>query len=275
MIPLHDENRTHLTPWISRIIVGICVAVFLWQLSLTGDAQELAVWRFGMVPAFLNGAATPHPDIGALWPPLTLITSAFLHGDVMHILGNMLYLWVFGDNVEDAMGHWRFVVFYVLCAIAAALSQMLVDPGATTPMIGASGAIAGVLAGYLLIFPRSRVVLGIPVIFMLIPVRLPAVLVIGFWIALQVFNVVDGGDEGVAWYAHIGGFAAGLVLTPLLKTGRHKLFGPAADFAPGPISRRAAMKIVRPAPASSPEGPAATSGFPDAGAPYRRRGPWG
>lgn len=271
MIPLHDENRPHDAPWVTRTLVVLCIGAFAWQLSVPDDAIAALTYRLGLVPAFLTGAVQPHAGLHALWPPLTLLTSAFLHGDVMHILGNLLYLWVFGDNVEDAMGHRRFIAFYVLCAAAAGLAQTLADPASTVPMIGASGAISGVLGAYLLIFPRTRVVLGIPVVFMLVPVRLPAIVVIGLWAGIQLTNAfgTDGGN--VAWFAHLGGFAAGLALAPLLKSSRHPLFGPVRDHAAGPLARKAALRIVRPEPArSGPAGP-----VPDADARSRRRGPWG
>jgi membrane associated rhomboid family serine protease len=152
----------------------------------------------------------------------------FLHGGWMHIIGNMLYLWIFGNNVEDAMGHRRFIVFYLLCGIAAALAQALPNPSSEVPMIGASGAISGVLGAYLLLYPHARVLVVIPIFFYPYTVRIPAGWVLGFWFLMQVASSLSAPEQqgGVAWSAHIGGFVAGMALIPLFKYKQVRLFAP-------------------------------------------------
>jgi membrane associated rhomboid family serine protease len=152
----------------------------------------------------------------------------FLHGGWMHLIGNMLYLWIFGNNVEDAMGHVRFVIFYLLCGVAAVFAQALPDATSTIPMIGASGAISGVLGAYLLLYPRAHVLVAIPLGFYMRTMYLPAMVVLGFWFVLQLINsaLADPGQGGVAFGAHIGGFVAGMVLLPLFKHRNVRLFAP-------------------------------------------------
>lgn len=220
--PFRDDNPTRATPFISYFVLGLCVLVFLWQISLGSD-QRAAILAFGMIPARLFGIETAYglPDIIPAWA--TTISSMFMHGGFMHLAGNMVYLWIFGDNVEDSIGRRNFVVFYVLCGIAAALSQAMVDPQSATPMIGASGAIAGVLGAYLLLYPRAniRCFLFIFIFFRLINV--PAFLVLGGWIGLQFVSLGQVGSN-VAYVAHIGGFLAGMALIPFFKKPHVKLF---------------------------------------------------
>ncbi len=210
--PIRDDNSTHRQPLISYLVLALCLAVFFWQILL-GAAQTNAVLAFGMVPArlFDSPAAYDLPYAVPGW--MTLFTSMFMHGGVMHLVGNMLYLWIFSDNVEDSIGRLKFLVFYLLCGIAAALSQALVDTHSPIPMVGASGAIAGVLGGYLLLHPRAniRCIVGIFIFFRI--VNVPAFLVLGVWIALQFVNLGQIGSN-VAYLAHIGGFIAGMGLIP-------------------------------------------------------------
>jgi len=229
MIPLHDDNPTELFPFVTIAIIAICALVFLWQISLDPQVQQLIVVTFGAIPATLVGGKHLPPELAAIPPTATVLTSMFLHGGWMHMLGNMLYLWIFGNNVEDAMGHVRFVFFYLICGIAAALAQALPNPASTTPMIGASGAIAGVLGAYLVLHPRARVLVVIPIWVIIHTMRLPAVIVLGFWFVLQVVSSVLSSSEGggVAWGAHVGGFVAGVVLIPLFKRRGVKLFSQA------------------------------------------------
>ena len=161
-------------------------------------------------------------------PTLTVFTSMFMHGGWMHLIGNMLYLWIFGNNIEDSMGHVRFVIFYLLCGVAAVFAQALPNTDSTIPMIGASGAISGVLGAYLLLFPRAHVLVLIPLGFYAHTTRLPAMVVLGFWFLLQLLNsaLADPGQGGVAFGAHIGGFIAGMVLLPLFKHRHVRLFAP-------------------------------------------------
>jgi len=144
MIPLHDDNPTAIKPYVTVALIASCTAVFLWQLSL-GAAAERAVYALGVIPAVLFDNITLSPEVAIVPPVATIVTSMFLHGGWMHLIGNMLYLWIFGNNVEDVMGHGRFIIFYLLCGTAAVFAQVLPDPASTTPMIGASGAISGVL----------------------------------------------------------------------------------------------------------------------------------
>ena len=230
MIPLHDDNPTELFPFVTVTFIVSCVLIFLWQISLDPKIQQAVVYSLGVVPATLIGHRTLPPELAVIPPAMTVLSSMFLHGGWMHMLGNMLYLWIFGNNVEDAMGHGRFIVFYLLCGIAAALAQSFPNPASTVPMIGASGAIAGVLGAYLLLHPRARVLVAIPVWVVIHTTRLPAVFVLGLWFVLQIVNTMlsNGEGGGVAWGAHVGGFVAGLVLIPLFKRKGIKLFSQAS-----------------------------------------------
>lgn len=228
MIPLHDDNPTRTAPLFTVALVVVCVLVFLWQLSL-GAQVERAVYALGVIPAVLFGTERLPETIALVAPPATLVTSMFLHGGWMHLIGNMLYLWIFGNNIEDAMGHARFIVFYGACGVAAAFAQALPDPQSTIPMIGASGAISGVLGAYLLLFPHARVLVAIPFGFYLHTVRLKAGWVLGLWFVMQLINstaTTAEGEGGVAFGAHIGGFVAGMALLPLFKKRGVRYFHP-------------------------------------------------
>lgn len=222
MIPLRDDNPTELTPVVTITLIAACVAVFLWQASL-GEAVQQAIYALGVVPAVLFDLAELPPRVALVPEQATVFTSMFLHGGWLHLLGNMLYLWIFGNNVEDAMGHGRFTLFYLVCGGVAVLAQALPNPDSEIPIIGASGAIAGVLGAYLLLFPRARVLVAIPLGFYLHLTTIPAAVVLGFWIVLQLIQTVlgSGGEGGgVAWGAHVGGFVAGMVLLPLFRRPR-------------------------------------------------------
>ena len=198
-------------------LIVVCTLTFFWQLSL-GRGQEAAVYALGVIPAVLFDEARLVSELEWVAPALTPITSMFLHGGILHLAGNMLYLWIFGNNIEDAMGHARFIVFYLLCGIAAVFAQALPDTSSTIPMIGASGAISGVLGAYLLLYPHARVLVLIPLGFFLHTMRLKAGIVLGIWFAMQVISSLASGDgPGVAGNAHIGGFVAGIVLLPIFK----------------------------------------------------------
>jgi len=227
MIPLHDDNPTAIKPYVTVALIASCTAVFLWQLSL-GAAAERAVYALGVIPAVLFDNITLSPELAIVPPVATIVTSMFLHGGWMHLIGNMLYLWIFGNNVEDAMGHVRFVLFYLLCGIAAVLAQALPNTDSTVPMIGASGAISGVLGAYLLLYPHARVLVLIPLGFYSRLVHLPAMAVLGFWFVLQLISSAfsDPRGGGVAFSAHIGGFIAGMALLPIFKYRHVRLFAP-------------------------------------------------
>ncbi len=225
MIPLHDDNPTEITPVVTVAFIAACVLVFLWQAGLGEQGNRAAVFALGVIPVVLLHQADLPPEIALIPSWLTPLSSMFLHGGFMHLAGNMLYLWIFGNNVEDAMGHGRFVIFYLLCGIAAVFGQVLQDPGSQIPMIGASGAISGVLGAYLLLYPRARVLVAVPLGFILHTMRLPAGIVLVLWFVIQIVSsLAAGGGPGVAWFAHIGGFIAGMALIPLFRRRGVRMF---------------------------------------------------
>jgi membrane associated rhomboid family serine protease len=227
MIPLHDDNPTTLNPLATVALIAVCCAIFLWQLSLGARGGQMAVIGLGMIPAVLLQDLRLPPELYIVPPAATVLTSMFLHGGWMHLIGNMLFLWIFGNNVEDSMGHARFLIFYLLCGVAAVFAQALPDPGSQVPMIGASGAISGVLGAYLLMYPHARVLVMIPIVFFPYFVRLPALWVLGLWFGLQLLSELTSPQgAGVAFRAHIGGFLAGMALIPLFKYRRVKLHLP-------------------------------------------------
>jgi membrane associated rhomboid family serine protease len=224
MIPLGDNYPVKRTPFINWILIIACVTVFFWQLSLPRESFQASVFLLGLIPYALVNAPLGHPEL--LIPPvLTVFTSMFLHGDFMHLLGNMLYLYVFGNNVEDSMGHGRFIVFYLLCGVAAALMQTLMAPSSTLPMVGASGAISGILGAYLLLHPFAQIKLLVPY-FILFFIWVPAWLMLGVWFLFQLLEALmtPPDQAGIAFAAHAGGFVAGVILLPLLKRSEVKLF---------------------------------------------------
>ena len=228
MIPLHDDNPTRLTPIVTMTFIIACVVVFLYQAGLPEEPGQVFAFQYGAIPAVIFGHAALPDEAQVTFPPtLTLITSMFLHGGWMHLLGNMLYLWIFGNNIEDVMGHAKFVVFYILSGILAALSHALTDPSSHIPMVGASGAISAVLGAYLLLFPRAHVLVLLPAIGM---TRVPAGVVLGMWFVTQLISggmSVGSSGGGVAFFAHIGGFIAGMALIGLFKRPDVKFFAPA------------------------------------------------
>lgn len=226
MIPLHDDNPTTIQPVVTIVIIVLCALIFLWQISLGTRGFEAAVLGLGVIPATLLGTEVLPPELALVPPSMTVFSSMFLHGGWMHLIGNMLYLWIFGNNVEDAMGHMRFVLFYLLCGIVAVFAQALPNIDSTIPMIGASGAISGVLGAYLLLYPRARVLVLVPLGFYSRTLYLPAMAVLGFWFVLQLISSAfsDPRGGGVAFGAHIGGFIAGMALLPLFKCRHVRLF---------------------------------------------------
>lgn len=228
MIPLKDTNRTRTVPAVTLLLIGVNAAVFVYQLSLGAGSLSTGFFhQFGLVPRALLSFGY-WQEAGILMGLAPFLTSMFLHGGWMHFLGNMLYLWVFGDNVEDWLGSLRFLLFYLVCGLLAALLQIAVHPGSPIPMIGASGAISGVLAAYLVLFPGARVLTFVPILFFFYLVRLPALIFLGLWFLLQFFNgavSLTAGDlsmGGTAWWAHIGGFVAGLVLILKARKSRRR-----------------------------------------------------
>ena len=226
MFPYRDENETQRTPYITVAIIVLNVAVWLF---IQGAGQRLrlaeSVCAYGLIAGELTGTLPPGTPVqverGLVCAtdqghhPLNLITSMFLHGSWMHLLGNMWFFWIFGNNIEDSMGHVRFIVFYLLGGIAAALLQVFMNPMSPVPMVGASGAISGIMGAYLMLYPRVKVYALLPLGFIMTTVALPAWMMLGYWMLLQFFGglqTVGGAGGGVAFWAHIGGFVAGLVL---------------------------------------------------------------
>ncbi|MCC7411734.1 MAG: rhomboid family intramembrane serine protease [Gammaproteobacteria bacterium] len=229
MIPLHDDNPTRIRPVITVALIVICTLIYLWQLSLGERNNRFVIFSLGLIPTVFFGGAELPPALAVVPAQATAFTSIFLHGSFMHLAGNMLYLWIFGNNVEDAMGHTRFVYFYVLCGILAAVAQALTQPSSAVPMIGASGAISGVLGAYLLLYPHARVLVALPIGLYLHITRLSATWVLAFWFVFQLVSSAFSGATGggVAFFAHIGGFIAGMVLIPLFKRRDVPLLQPA------------------------------------------------
>ena len=240
MIPLHDDNPTRTTPVVTIGLIAVNALIFFWEIGMPERALEQVFYTLGLVPALLFRAASLRPDVAVVAPEVTIVTSMFLHGGWMHLIGNMLYLWIFGNNVEDAMGHVRFIIFYVLCGTVAALAQALQDPSSTEPMVGASGAIGGVLGAYLVLHPRARVLVLIPIFFLFLVRRIPAVLVLGVWFILQFLQTSLAPPEaggGVAYWAHIGGFLAGMILIFPFRQRGVVLLDQDRPHGPGPWSR--------------------------------------
>lgn len=240
LIPLRDDNAIARRPRATIAIVAACTVVFSYQLTLSDRGQQVFALGYGMIPAVLFGAKHLSPSIPTVAPWLTIFTSMFLHGGFLHIIGNMVYLWVFGQALEDALGSARYAIFYLVCGTAAALTQAIVDPAATSPMIGASGAISGVMGGYLLLFPRARVL----VLFfwgLVTPLNLPAKALLIWWIAIQVISILISTreDGGVAWYAHVGGFFTGMALVWMFRPAQLPARRASPwDRAPSPWRRR-------------------------------------
>jgi membrane associated rhomboid family serine protease len=226
MIPISDDNPVRRPAIVSWAIIALCVLAYLWERSLGRD-MNAALFVLGFVPADFFGTQATNTAYVALPPGLTIFTSMFLHGGILHLAGNMLYLWIFGNNVEDALGHFRYLLFYFASGTAAALTMGAIDPNSAVPMIGASGAISGVLAAYVLFFPRARVTVIVPLGIIFFPFTITAIWVVGFWFVLQLISAgfSNANEPGTAWWAHVGGFAAGLLLTPLIKPRDVKLFG--------------------------------------------------
>lgn len=233
MIPLKDDVPSRTVPFVTITVVGLNVVVFVYQLSLqmgvepgAQRAAEDFVREFGLVPCRLTGQCRVLED--SPQPVLTIFTSMFLHGGLLHLAGNMLYLWIFGNTVEDTFGHARFVGLYLASGLAAAIAQTLVNAGSVIPMVGASGAVSGVLGAYFLLFPHATVLTLVTFGFFWRFIHLPAVIVLGLWIVLQFLSgylslsVGGGAEGGVAFFAHIGGFVAGMALLFVLRPRRSR-----------------------------------------------------
>ena len=227
MIPLRDDNPTTIVPVMTVGLIVLNILVFLYQISLGPRGGELFVYQFGAIPSVIFGSQTLPSELVAIPASFSIFTSMFLHGGFMHLIGNMLYLWIFGNNIEDAMSHGRFVVFYLLTGVVASMSHFLTDVSSEIPTIGASGAISGVLGAYILLYPRARVLVLIPLGFFMRVMYIPAGFVLGFYFVIQLFQgtfSLGEGGGGVAWFAHIGGFIAGLLLVGLFKQPTVRFF---------------------------------------------------
>jgi membrane associated rhomboid family serine protease len=228
MIPLRDDQPTFSTPFINYFLIALNSLIYLWELSVemqSPRALNAFVLQFGLVPRHAVAIVTGHSHLGLAAAIVPIFTSMFLHASFMHVAGNMLFLWIFGDNVEDFLGHFKYLVFYLTSGVAAALTQILVNPSSRLPTVGASGAIAGVLGAYFILYPRARVLVWFPPIFLF---HVPAWLMLGYWFLYQFFSgtvtvIAETAQQGgVAFWAHIGGFAAGVILIKVFPERPHR-----------------------------------------------------
>src|SRR6266849_10234340 len=210
MIPLRDTRPSFSTPIVTVFLIAINALVFLYMVMLDPFSQNDFIRQYALIPARFN--------------PVALLTSMFLHGGWMHVIGNMWFLWIFGDNVEDVLGHGKYLVFYLLCGVAAGMTQVMFNPYSRLPMVGASGAIAGVMGAYLIKFPQSRIITVVFIFIFLTRIEVPAVLMLLYWFAIQLFSGLgsigysQANQGGTAFFAHVGGFIAGMILVKLLGT---------------------------------------------------------
>jgi membrane associated rhomboid family serine protease len=280
MFPIRDHNPSNRTPYVTWALIAINIVVFLsYYPALSGSERLLMAF-------FDDWALVPREVVSGL-DSHTLVTSMFLHGGWMHLIGNMLFLYIFGDNMEDQFGHLRFLGFYLAAGIAAAAGQILAAPGSAVPMVGASGAIAGVMGGYLLLYPRARIDVLVIIVILIKIFTIPAWVMLGLWFALQLFNglAMDVAGGGVAYWAHAGGFAAGVVLAfPLWQ----RLGGPgfwarwhgepphpAVEYVVAPRGAHAIPRVRRVTAPPRDPGPAATTRIPRSGSRRGLFSPWG
>ncbi len=224
MIPLKDDNPTEIFPLFTLLILGACVAVWLLVqgAGMSESTLEASVCALGAIPGEItgqSGASGPCRLGGITWG--ALFTSMFLHGSWMHLIGNMWFLWIFGNNIEDSMGRLRFLVFYLLTGLAAAGTHVLVEPASTVPMVGASGAISGIMGAYLVLYPHARVLTLVPFVVFIRMMHIPAWVMLGYWFLIQAVSAAvtqsQAGGGGVAFWAHVGGFVAGVILVKLFQ----------------------------------------------------------
>ena len=225
MIPLRDRNPSGTFPSVTLALIVANTLVFLYEVQLGPAVREL-IARFALIPAEVTSSVTyGTASLSATVAPF--FTSMFLHGGWVHLIGNMWFLWIFGDNVEDTLGSFRYLLFYLACGLGAAAAHVLLQPASPAPTLGASGAIAGILGAYAVLFPGARVVTLVPIFFFLQIIELPAVVVLGMWFVLQLFSgsfaLASAMGGGTAWWAHIGGFAAGALLILIARPRRMKI----------------------------------------------------
>jgi len=220
MIPLRDDQPRFSTPYVTYFLIGLNLAVFLFEATLTPQSFKVLLYQLGMVPANITGFLAGGSRVGLMAAFLPALTSMFLHGSWMHVIGNMWFLWIFGDNIEDHLGHFKYLLFYLLSGLGAAFAQVILNPHSIVPTVGASGAIAGVLGAYFLLYPRAKVLIWFPILFLF---YLPAWVTLGYWFAMQFVSgaatsLASYSDTrgGVAFWAHVGGFVAGIILIKLI-----------------------------------------------------------
>jgi membrane associated rhomboid family serine protease len=229
MFPLKDDNPTHILPVITWVLIAMNAIIFLYQVSLGPKMEQIFAYQYGAIPAVVAGSQKLPPNIATIPPEMSIFTSMFLHGGWMHLIGNMWFLWIFGNNIEDAMGSLRFLAFYLICGFLASLSHIAFNANSIVPMIGASGAIAGVLGAYIMLYPRAKVWTLIFLGFFSRLLYIPAGFILGYWFIIQIANNSLAGRQaggGVAYSAHIGGFLAGILLVGLFKKRSVKFFNP-------------------------------------------------
>ena len=214
MIPLKDDNPTQSKPIVTYYLIGICIVIFIIQLLSTSYRTGTFFYSYGLIPSVLLGKLQLSENMYIIPSYLTVITSMFVHGGFMHLIGNMLYMWIFADNIEDDLGKIKFIIFYLLCGIGAAMAQVFSDINSQIPMVWASGAIGGILGAYLINYPKSKVLVLIPFGFFSQLIKIKAIYVLGFWFLLQFINSAFSSSSGggVAYAAHIGGFITGMIL---------------------------------------------------------------
>jgi len=224
-VPLYDDNPTARTPVITFYLIGLCAGAFLWELGHNGRA---ILYSYGMIPAELFGLWHPPRAYQVVPPWTTVLTSMFLHGGWFHLIGNMLFLWIFGNNIEDVLGRGRYLCFYLCCGVVAALAQAFSIPSSHVPMVGASGAIAGVLGAYLLLYPNANVRCFVWIVIFFRIVNVPAWILLGLWFVMQLVSGLASspGTPGIAFWAHVGGFVSGLVLITLWRPSGVALLQP-------------------------------------------------
>jgi len=228
MFPIHDNMPRRCLPVVTWSLIGINALIFLAETSLPAQVLERLLFALGVVPARFSGPSGMHALLGPSIGYFSFISCMFLHGGWIHVIGNMWTLWIFGDNVEDVMGPWRFLAFYLLAGIGASVLHVLTNPGSTVPIIGASGAIAGVMGAYYTLFPRARIVMMVPIFIIPFFFEIPAVFFLAFWFVQQVMSgtlsiAAAGHAGGIAWWAHVGGFIIGALLNRPFLIGRRRM----------------------------------------------------
>jgi membrane associated rhomboid family serine protease len=231
MIPIRDDTPTYSTPFINYLLIALNTLIFLFEVSLGPRTREAFVFQFGVEPIRvlaalgLSNVYVPHASV------LPLLTSMFLHASWLHLIGNMWVLWIFGDNIEDYLGHFSYLIFYLVSGLAASVAHILLNANSSVPSVGASGAIAGVMGAYFLLFPAARVLTLVPLIIFFTFIWLPAWIVLGYWFVLQflsgaatsiAYSNRTGGGGGIAFWAHVGGFVAGIVMIKLMPQRMHR-----------------------------------------------------